>query len=640
MDVLLQLERQKNIPHVRELSDKVEDIRSKLGKQITADFHEILSGTSKTTAFHQNQMRLLAEACLVVECLDPKVKADLLHWIVESELTEYKALFQENQDISWLDKVDKRFNWLKKHLIDFEERFGRIFPPKWEVGERIAVSFCRQTAKDLEKVMSIRSYEVNVRNLLFAVSKSVAFETLLGQKFIGLTLAEGKEPDANVKTPARNPFLGLVSHSFEPHLPIYVDAQDKNLSQLIDQFVEDNSKNKDKDLRDQLPPSAEVFPSAGILFNQYKNCLVQCVQLSTGQALNLLAGVFQRNLRDYATRVLHNNLPKLGSNAITIGQISSQASSSGVRSTASAAAGLIQSFLKDEVATYNNNELVLLCSSILTANYCLETTQQLEKKLQEKIDPQYKSLINLTPEQDLFHCLIVDSIQLLVSHLEALCEQPFTQMIKTNWTNVDTPIAASQYVQLLVASLQKSIPVIRDNLQEVIKFFTELCIRFANSFTPKLISNLFRCKNLSQGGAEQLLLDTHMIKKSLLDLPIHGSAVKSAPVTYTKAIIRGMTKAEMILKVVLVPHNPVDAFIESYLKLLPDSDTTEFMRILDMKGVKRSDSNYLLDQFRAKSLEKREEGLAEISSVLKNGLSIGSSASTITRDDAKNRSKT
>lgn len=614
IDVLFQLERHQEIPHVKQLAEKVDAIRAKLASQIIGDFHQILAA-SKTASFQQNQMRLLAEACLVIECLEPKVKTELLQWVVDSELSEYRLLFQENQDISWLDKVDKRFNWLKKHLIEFEERFGRIFPPKWEVGERIAVAFCKQTSADLSKVMSIRSYELNVRNLLFAVSKSTAFETLLAQKFIGSTLTPEDKPKKQADAaPSRNPFLCLVSHCFEPHLPIYVDAQDKNLSQLIDQFVDDASK---KDSNKDAPPHqmAEVFPSAGILFNQYKNCLVQCVQLSTGQPLHLLSCVFQKNLRDYATRVLHNNLPKLGSSAITIGQISSQAAA-GVRSTASAAAGLIQSFLKDEVATYSNSELVTLCSVILTSNYCLETTQQLEKKLKEKIDPQYKIGINLTPEQDLFHCLIVDSIQLLVSHLEALCEQPFSQMVKTGWSSVETPIAASPYVLTLVSGLQKAIPLIRENLQEVIKLFTELCIKFANAIAPKLIGNLFKCKNLSRGGAEQLLLDTHTMKKALLDLPIHESTVKAAPVSYTKAIIRGMTKAEMILKVVLVPHNPVDAFIESYLKLLPDSDTTEFMRILDMKGVKRGDSNFLQEQFRAKSMEKRDEGLVEMSSVL------------------------
>lgn len=43
-------------------------------------------------------------------------------------------------------------------------------------------------------------------------------------------------------------------------------------------------------------------------------------------------------------------------------------------------------------------------SSILsTAEYCLETTQQLEEKLKEKIDVSYKEKINMSQEQDIFH---------------------------------------------------------------------------------------------------------------------------------------------------------------------------------------------------------------------------------------------
>lgn len=71
-----------------------------------------------------------------------------------------------------------------------------------------------------------------------------------------------------------------------------------------------------------------------------------------------------------------------------------------------------------------------------------------------------------------------------------------------------------------------------------------------------------------------------------------------------------MTKAEMILKVVLVPHERVDNFIESYNKLLPDSDTNEFQKILDMKGVKRAESNILLEAFKSRSVPKDSTGLS------------------------------
>ena len=141
-------------------------------------------------------------------------------------------------------------------------------------------------------------------------------------------------------------------------------------------------------------------------------------------------------------------------------------------------------------------------------------------------------------------------------------------------------------------------------MQEARKYFTQLCNKFATTFIPKYIGHLFKCKSLSQGGAEQLLLDTHTLKKVLIELPCWESAVKTAPASYTKSVIKGMTKAEMILKVVLVPHERIEPFIESYIKLLPDSDNNEFQKILDMKGVKRTESALLLDAFRNRPITK------------------------------------
>lgn len=607
LEVLNQLDRHHRIPHVRDLAEKVDGIRSKLSTQIISDFHSILDNSNN---FQANQLRLLAEACLVVDCLDPKVKQELLEWVVRTELQEYKVLFQDNQDTAWLDKIDKRFNWLKKHLINFEDRFGRIFPPKWEVSERITIEFCKHTAKDLTRVMSNRAYEIDVKNLLFAVSKSTQFEHLLSQKFPGLTITVDDIPDSKKKDfidgKLSNPFMSIVSHCFEPHLSIYVEAQEKTLSALIDKLVVEETQNKTKS--DQS--HAEVLPSAGILFTQYKTSLVQCVQLSTGVALRNLAQVFQRNLKDYAVKVLQASLPTKSSSI----NLTSQA---GVRSTASAAAGLIQSFLKEN-SSFSNQDIVTVCSVILTANYCLETTQQLEKKLKEKVDKPFE--VSLLNEQDVFHGIIRSSVQLLVSDFEAVCEASLTGMTKTNWPTVGTPVAASPYVVSMATELQKRVPFVRDNLSEAIKYFSLLCTSFAEVIVPRIVSNLFKCKHVSQGGAEQLLLDTHTMKKVLLELPTHESVVKTAPAAYSKLVVKGMTRAEMVLKVVLLPLE--GAFVDSYLKLLPDSDTTEFLKILDMKGVKKTEASSLLEDFRTKQRDKKKMQLAQFSSVLDKDISL------------------
>lgn len=51
-------------------------------------------------------------------------------------------------------------------------------------------------------------------------------------------------------------------------------------------------------------------------------------------------------------------------------------------------------------------------------------------------------------------------------------------------------------------------------------------------------------------GAEQLLLDTHALKTFLLSMPCVESSVSVKPPTvYINIIVKIMTKAEMILKV-------------------------------------------------------------------------------------------
>src|SRR5699024_4400610 len=106
----------------------IEDVYNKLGQQILADFYQTFDVKNVSTSLSSNQIHLLAEACLVLSNLEPKYKRELLNWFVDSELSEYKTLFQDNQDIAWLDKIDKRFAWLKKHLIVFEEKIGFLFP--------------------------------------------------------------------------------------------------------------------------------------------------------------------------------------------------------------------------------------------------------------------------------------------------------------------------------------------------------------------------------------------------------------------------------------------------------------------------------------------------------------------------------
>ncbi|ELV11131.1 Vacuolar protein sorting-associated protein 53 like protein [Tupaia chinensis] len=450
---------------------------------------------------------------------------------------------------------------------------------------------------ELAKIMRTRAKEIEVKLLLFAIQRTTNFEGFLAKRFSGCTLSDGTLDDTapeieeltmekgDLDQPKKpkapdNPFHGIVSKCFEPHLYVYIESQDKNLGELIDRFV--------ADFKAQGPPKPNtdeggaVLPSCADLFVYYKKCMVQCSQLSTGEPMIALTTIFQKYLREYAWKILSGNLPK----------------------TTTSSGGLtISSLLKEkegsEVAKFTLEELCLICSILSTAEYCLATTQQLEEKLKEKVDVSLIERINLTGEMDTFSTVISSSIQLLVQDLDAACDPALTAMSKMQWQNVEHVGDQSPYVTSVILHIKQNVPIIRDNLASTRKYFTQFCIKFANSFIPKFITHLFKCKPVSMVGAEQLLLDTHSLKMVLLDLPSIGSqVVRKAPASYTKIVVKGMTRAEMILKVVMAPHEPLVVFVDNYIKLLTDCNTETFQKILDMKGLKRSEQSSMLELFR------------------------------------------
>ncbi|XP_031447428.1 vacuolar protein sorting-associated protein 53 homolog isoform X2 [Phasianus colchicus] len=490
VNVLEHFNKYMGIPQIRQLSERVKAAQNELGQQILADFEEAFP--SQGTKRPGGPSNVLRDACLVANVLDPRIKQEIIKKFIKQHLSEYLVLFQENQDVAWLDKIDRRYAWIKRQLVDYEEKYGRMFPQEWCMTERIAVEFCHVTRTELAKIMRTRAKEIEVKLLLFAIQRTTNFEGLLAKRFSGCTLADGTVKKPEAPPPSTNPFLedetgtetdeivieksdtdkpkkpkvpdnpfhGIVSKCFEPHLYVYIESQDKNLSELIDRFV--------ADFKAQGPPKPNVdeggavLPSCADLFVYYKKCMVQCSQLSTGEPMIALTTIFQKYLREYAWKILSGNLPK----------------------TTSSSGGLtITSLLKEkegsEVAKFTLEELCLICSILSTAEYCLATTQQLEEKLKEKVDASLVERINLTGETDTFSIVISNSIQLLVQDLDAACDPALTAMSKMQWQNVEHVGDQSPYVTSVILHIKQNVPIIRDNLASTRKYFTQFCIKFA-----------------------------------------------------------------------------------------------------------------------------------------------------------------
>lgn len=130
--------------------------------------------------------------------------------------------------------------------------------------------------------------------------------------------------------------------------------------------------------------------------------MIQCTQLDRGQSMLSLTRTFQKYLHEYAEKLLQNNLPKVESQ--TLGS-SMQSITRDLQKMSTS--GLIHNFsslLKEgEITRFTKDELVKICCILTTAEYCLETTQQLSDKLKEKIEPLLSDQIDLSKEQDSFH---------------------------------------------------------------------------------------------------------------------------------------------------------------------------------------------------------------------------------------------
>ncbi|XP_050525562.1 vacuolar protein sorting-associated protein 53 homolog [Daktulosphaira vitifoliae] len=615
-----------DIPQIAQLATEVKKLQESLASQIMKDFHEALKGPNAKNFVPNRQM---AEACKVVSILKPNVKDDLLNWFIDLQLSEYTHLFDTAEDVAWLDKVNQRYNWFKRQQMQCEEKFKEMFPDDWELSERLAVEFCIITKNELSKLMIKRKNEIDVKLLLYAIQKTVAFENLMSKIYNGNTILQHKDISKynpvddisqsfsnemkisgdskeitnmpiknNDLQPSESPFHGLISDCFQPFLYVYIDSVDKNLSELIERFSNDV---KIILVNDNIDDHTSVLPNCADLFLFYKKSLVQCTELSNHNPMLALATVFQKYLKEYALKILESNLPKISHPTTSLTTNVSNMTKDLIKDLQLLPSGITDPSGKNINST--PSELSRICCILTTADYCMETTQQLEEKLKEKIDSSLVEKISMANEQNIFQNIIFMCIKLLVQHLEADLEPALNSMVKISWQNISTVGDQSEYVSFITSHLKIVIPVVRSYLSSSRKYFTKFCITFANSFIPKFIQHLYKCKPMSNIGAEQLLLDTHSLKTILLDLPsINLEENRKAPASYTKVVVKGMTKAEMILKLVMAPTmKHYTSFVDQYLKLLPESDMSEFQKILEMKGLKAAERNELLNIFRPRN---------------------------------------
>ncbi|CAH8590412.1 unnamed protein product [Schistosoma turkestanicum] len=290
---------------------------------------------------------------------------------------------------------------------------------------------------------------------------------------------------------------------------------------------------------------------------------------------------------------------------------------------------VINNLLRDDVqgVRLSKDDVYKVCVILVTAAFCLKTVEDLEKRLKHEIrPPSWGSKISFASEIDgLATCRSV-CVHRLVADLEAGIEPQLVAMARLPWNNLVQVGDQSAYVTAIVNHLRNQIPLIRETLHTVRPAFTQICIKFADALIARFVNSLYRCKPVNTFGAEQLLLDTQSLKASLLQMPLLGAKfIQAPPRSFTNVVHEGMGKAERIIKAVMLPvgvvsqgkqesatppsgfiMGPVDTnaaniFLASYEQLLPDLTQIDLQNVLDMKGVKFSEQQLILEIFRSRN---------------------------------------
>ncbi|KAJ2803657.1 Vacuolar protein sorting-associated protein 53, partial [Coemansia helicoidea] len=512
--------------------------------------------------------QLVRDACL---CCDPERAVD--HYCA-LQLRAYTAIFQLSDDVSQLENISRRYAWLRRIMRNYAEEHADLFPPAWRMDEQLTRRFAVATRDQLGEIMANAS-PLAVDHLTAALADTLAFEAHCDKRFViaprpqpsaaaSAVASQGASPGSSpVPSPQAGPpayiyegsgeaaesFVGAISCAFEPYMSIFVDGERAKFEQMVLRFQREPIAVDDD-------PSLSVLASSTDLLYQFRESLRQCASLSTGQAMADLAQVFAQCLGSYARSVLQHKLPTFAS-------------------TAAAAAAPLE-------------DIKHICLIISTADYCAAAAAQLEQKIVERVDGEFKARVSFAACREALLSSINAGIRALVAGVEAMCAPAFAALAQEPWHDVQMVGDQSGYVLLVVSAVTAATEAVRRGISGS-RYFRSYCDKFAARFAEAYAAAIAQCGCISEVGAEQLLLDAQALKSVLLGMPAIGTdevPPPGPPPAFARIVGQSIGRVEALLKAILVPSEPADALVGRFLLLFPAAPRDVFRQVLSLKGVR------------------------------------------------------
>ncbi|KAI5123978.1 hypothetical protein M0805_006390 [Coniferiporia weirii] len=547
-----------SIPQIALLWARIQTLQGELRTKVDHDFDAFFL----PDPVNPIKPALVSSACLVVDVIGDDFRAHLIDRYCAIELKEYRRIFRTSDEAGQLDNLPRRFAFFRRTLQTHDSEKARVFPPEWQVGQHMCSKFIDFTREDFSILLEKAGGSLTNSTLMQSLQQALDFESFIGKKY-GMALSDLLKLSA---TNNSRPVNSLAS-AFEPYMRIFVDAQNKVLSDMLSPYRGKKSRSSldaaPSSSTESSPTPAVVLPSSTELFYFYGQILEQCSKLFIGKPLLDLASLMRKWLKIYAEDVLLPSLKK---------------PTNPIRHSLD--------------ARYDVHELKTACLLVNTAEYCQVTASELEERIADKIATELRGSISFQAERDLFISVVSSAILVQLRELEAAIEPSFDMMAKTQWSSIVSVSGPSQYVVGLTKSIDQVVETINPLVEQkryLRNFFDKAAALVLARFTNALV----RSRPLREIGAEQLLLDLQEIRSCLLKLPGESSTTTS----FGRSITKSTMRLETLLKVIIPPADPPEGFILNYTLLVGDASFSNFQKVLDLKGTPRTEQNDLLDSF-------------------------------------------
>ncbi|KLT40600.1 hypothetical protein CC85DRAFT_287322 [Cutaneotrichosporon oleaginosum] len=507
---------------------------------------------------HPPDLRVVTEAALVVDVLGGDYRKHIIERYITLQLAEYRRIFRSTDEAGQLDNVPRRYAWFRRVLKHHDDENAALFPAGWEVTRLLVASFAEQTRVDLANVLGRGVGDVNV--FLDALQATLDFEAAFARRFnipFQDVTAGGLNSSSNTKW--------TISSIFDSHFGTYVDAQDKALAEMMSQYRGARSRSSlEGTLQETENAGPTILPSSTELFYFYGQTLEQCSKYTNGEPVAKLARIFAKWLKIYNDEVL---LAALKREPAIRRSLEGRSSLADVKTA---------------------------CMVLNTAEYCANTSMQLEDRLKDKVKDELRESIGFSDERDAFTATKAQCIATMLRELETACDPAFAAILKTPWRDLENVSGRSAYIVDLVGSIKEVAECVRTRIESK-KYIRNFADKAVGLVIARFTQAVIKSRPLKKIGAEQILLDVQAVKACLLDLP--EPHPENSSNGYTKYVTKNTGQLETMLKVILAPDDPPEGFVQNYCLLIGDRSFTNFQKILDLKGTARADQQKLVDIF-------------------------------------------